>query len=404
LTPPKRTDLLIVGAGPFGLAVAAHARHLGIDPLVVGEPMRFWRAHMPNGMYLRSACDWHLDPEGVHTIHAFLRTRGLTPADVEPLSRDFYLEYARWFQAQKQIDPWPVFVERLDTLGGGDDRLLATLAGGETIAARNVVLALGFQPFSRIPDELRSLLPPDRVQHTRDAVDFSALRGERCLIIGGRQSAFEWAALMAEAGAGAVHVVYRHETPAFTRSEWGWVGDLVDGLLENPRWYRELTQVEKDDLGRRFWAEGRLKLEPWLADRVHREPIRLRPRTRAIACRQQADGSLRITLDSAGRPDDVLVDRVVLATGYAVDISRVPLLARGNVLAQLRIEDNFPVLDDRLQTSTPGLFMTSMPATRDFGPFFGFTVSVRTSAKLIGRALVPSARPAVSPAGQPAAS
>jgi hypothetical protein len=94
----------------------------------------------------------------------------------------------------------------------------------------------------------------------------------------------------------------------------------------------------------------------------------------------------------------------VLATGYAVDISRVPLLARGNVLAQLRIEDNFPVLDDRLQTSTPGLFMTSMPATRDFGPFFGFTVSVRTSAKLIGRALVPSARPAVSPAGQPAAS
>jgi hypothetical protein len=29
-----------------------------------------------------------------------------------------------------------------------------------------------------------------------------------------------------------------------------------------------------------------------------------------------------------------------------------------------------------------------MPAGQDFGPFFGFTVSVRTSAKIIGNALV----------------
>ena len=66
------TELLIVGAGPFGLALAAHARHLGVDPLVVGEPMGFWKRHMPKGMYLRSACDWHLDPEGIDTIEAYL--------------------------------------------------------------------------------------------------------------------------------------------------------------------------------------------------------------------------------------------------------------------------------------------------------------------------------------------
>ena len=46
----KETDLLIIGAGPFGLAMAAHARHLGIDHLMVGKPMEFWQVNMPEGM------------------------------------------------------------------------------------------------------------------------------------------------------------------------------------------------------------------------------------------------------------------------------------------------------------------------------------------------------------------
>ena len=40
-----------------------------------------------------------------------------------------------------------------------------------------------------------------------------------------------------------------------------------------------------------------------------------------------------------------------------------------------------------MQTSAPGLFATSMMATQDFGPFFAFTVSARTSARLIGAAV-----------------
>ena len=96
-----RTDLLIIGAGPFGLALAAYAQHLGIDHLMVGKPMEFWRSNMPSGMFLRSACDWHPDPTDADTIEAFLRVQGLTQADVEPLSLDFYLSYAQWFQRQK---------------------------------------------------------------------------------------------------------------------------------------------------------------------------------------------------------------------------------------------------------------------------------------------------------------
>lgn len=383
----RTTELLIIGAGPFGLAMAAHARHLGIEHVVVGEPMSFWRNHMPQGMYLRSACDWHLDPQDVHTIEAYLRELGLTAGEVEPLARDRYLEYARWFQERKGIEPVPLLVERLDAVAGQSGMFEAALADGSTIVARHVVLALGFRNFKNLPDDLMQLLPPARVQHTCDFVDFSGIGGERVLIVGGRQSAYESAALMCEAGAAEVHVCHRHDVPAFAVSDWSWVNPLVDGMVKDPRWYRDLTQEQRDEVGRRMFAEGRLKLEPWLASRVRRKEVRLWPNSRVAACRERHDGALEATLDAGGSSHVVHVDRVVLATGYKVDISRVPFLARGNMLAQVRTENDFPLLDEHMQSSVPGLFMTSMPAVGSFGPFFAFTVAARASARLIGQAL-----------------
>jgi hypothetical protein len=70
-----------------------------------------------------------------------------------------------------------------------------------------------------------------------------------------------------------------------------------------------------------------------------------------------------------------------------VKIEQVPFLAQGNVLDRLATRNGFPILDEHFQTNVPGLFITSMPAAQDFGPFFGFTVSVRTSAALIGQAI-----------------
>lgn len=390
MTTLTKTQLLIVGAGPFGLSMAAHAKHLGIDHLVVGEPMRFWRANMPEHMYLRSACDWHLDPQDEDTIEAFLRSQGRTPEDVEPLSRNFYLEYANWFQRRKQIDCRPVLVERIDAIDdGGDGRFRATLADGGAIIAGNVLLAVGFEPFKHVPDDLARVLPQGRTQHTCDVVDFTTFRHQRCLIVGGRQSAFEWAALMSEAGAASVHLVYRHDSPAFAPSDWSWVNPTIDGMIASPGWYRGLSQTEKDAVSRRFWAEGRLKLEPWLALRVQRPEVTLWPHTRLVNCVETAVGSCAVTLDGVDRSHVVEIDRVVLATGYKVDITRVPLLARGNVLSRLQAKNGVPVLDNNLQSTVPGLFLTSLLATGDFGPFFGFTVAVRTSAKLVGQALCP---------------
>jgi FAD-dependent urate hydroxylase len=374
------TDLLIIGAGPFGLAIAAQASHLGIDHLVVGRPMEFWRKNMPHGMYLRSACDWHLDPVNIHTIEKFLESRGQTPHDVEPLSLEFYLSYAEWFQTQKQITTLPSYIQRLDHTNG----FSAVTVNGDTIHARQVALAPGFKHFANIPDELKARLPEGRYTHTCEFTEFSSAANTRYLIIGGRQSAFEWAALLLEAGASAVCLSHRHDTPAFEESDWSWVNPLVDAIADNPNWFRRLSQAEKDDVSRRQWAEGRLKLEPWLAPRLADERVKVVPNTELVRAVEQ-NGGLAVTMSNG---ETIVCDKVVFATGYKVDISRVPILSAGNVLAQLETRNGFPVLDDHLQTSVPGLFITSMPAIQDFGPFFGFTIAVRVSAKLICDAIV----------------
>jgi hypothetical protein len=163
----------------------------------------------------------------------------------------------------------------------------------------------------------------------------------------------------------------------------------MDRTGVEPRWFRELGEDARAGLAARFWAEGRLKLEPWLASRIDHPAVRLWPRSTVAAGRRMDGGSLEVTLDTG---DSFETDFVVFATGYRVDIERVPFLTAGNVLPALEVRNGAPALGADLQSSVPGLYFTSMAATQDFGPFFAFTVSARTSSRLIGDSL--RARPA----------
>jgi FAD-dependent urate hydroxylase len=378
----EHTRLLVIGAGPFGLSLAAYAGDLGIENRIHGSPMAFWREHMPAGMYLRSACDWHLDAAGVDTIDAYLETLGLTPDDVEPLSLPSYFGYTTWFQDRRDLQPDSRMVLALDQTDHG---FAATLDDGSALTADNVAVAIGFRHFQHVPDDLAAILPPGRYRHTCDLVDLAPLAGRRCLIVGGRQSAFEWAALLHEAGAKSVDVVHRHASPAFTESDWTWVTPLVDSMVDDPGWYRRLTTQQQNEVNQRLWAEGRLKVEPWLEPRLDHPGLRIHPNTHVVRCTERANRSLSVELDDGST---LHVDDIVLATGYRPDVRRVPLLAAGNVLGRLETRNHLPVLDEHFETNLRGLFMTSMLAVQDFGPFFAFTGSVRTSTRLIGEALV----------------
>jgi hypothetical protein len=176
-------------------------------------------------------------------------------------------------------------------------------------------------------------------------------------------------------------VAFRHDTPQFAPSEWDWVEDLEKQTLEVRGWFRNLPKAEKEAIEGRFWGEGRLKLEPWLAPRISKENVRLWPHSTIDSCRMLADGSLDIRLTGGAH---VEVDHVIFATGYKVDIQRVPYFSKTSILQRLKVSNGFPVLDEDFQTSVPGLYITGFAATKDFGPVYGFVRGCRTSAKIIG--------------------
>lgn len=380
---PKETELLVAGAGPYGLGIAAYARSLGIEPLVVGRPMAFWREQMPAGMYLRSSWDWHYDPNGINTIERWLEETGRSKASIDPFPLADYLEFATWFEVVSGLTPVDLPIQRIDRRPDG--RFDVVFVDGETVDAKNVALALGFAHFASVPEELAAILPAQHVAHTVEFVDFSNAAGKRFAIVGGRQSAYEWAALLHEAGAASVDVIHRHRTPRFAAADWSWTSPVVERIAHHPEWFRALDDTQKRKVAFRLWLEGRSKLEPWLVPGLDSPTVRSRP-FRTVAGSDTGPGdAIQLRLDDGSA---LTVDQIVLATGYRTDIQRVPMLTAGNAIDGIEIANGFPALDSTFQTSLPGLYATSMMATRDFGPLFAFTVAVRASSRVIGDAVL----------------
>ncbi|HEX7148644.1 MAG TPA: FAD-dependent oxidoreductase [Actinomycetota bacterium] len=370
-----RTSLLVIGAGPYALSTAAFARHHGIETVVVGRPMGFWREHMPAGMFLRSGPDWHFDAAGVHTLEAYLEERAVDPAEVDPLPIDLFLDYAEWFRQAKGIE---VREDLVAELTKPDGRFEAVLDSGERVVADAVVAAPGVGFFTNRPDWAGSV-PPGRAAHTCDLVRLEDLSGARVLIVGGRQSAYEWAALLAEHGAERIDLVHRHEVPRFERVSWRFLDPYVEDTIRVRGWWRTLSNGEQDAIVQRFWEVGRFTLEHWLTPRLASAAIHRWPRNEVIHAQATPAGSeLQVRLSDG---DGLLVDHVVFACGYKADLARVPYLA--GVLDRIQVTDGFPVLDASFGTSLSGLYLPGFTATRDFGPFFGFVKGTPAAATLI---------------------
>jgi Pyridine nucleotide-disulphide oxidoreductase len=382
----ERCDVAIIGAGPYGLAAAAHLRRIsGLDIRLFGEVMSFWERHMPEGMCLRSPWDAsHIsDPEDGFTLDAYCRRQQRPHLNRAPIAVNDFVSYGRWFHQQVGVSADPRTVARLDRASNGFRLVLEE--SGEVHAAR-VVIAAGVQPFAYRPPVF-DCLPSELATHTSERHDFSSFRGKQVFVIGGGTSAIETAGFLCEAGA-RIEVLMRDSAIRWPR-QWlhakplGWMfygrGDvgpaLISLIVQRPNLFRGLPRSVQTWGGRRAIRPSALpRLKPTLAG------VPVHPGRWVLQARPDGE-RLRLWLNDGTQR---VVDHVIFGTGYRVNVARYSFLS-SQVLDHVTQVTGYPQLDAGFETTLPGLHFLGAPSAWSFGPLMRFVAGTEFTARSLAR-------------------
>lgn len=395
-----RIDVAIIGAGPYGLSLAAHLRAKNVPYRHYGIPMHLWRTAMPKGMYLKSrAFAASLsDPSGAYTLEAFCKATGQAYAHAGwPVPLDTFVAYGQWFRSELGLDIEETLVTNVARRDGGFE---VTDSSGGQVVARRVVVAAGLEHFAYTPETLNDL-PEDLCTHSSAHADPAAFCGREVIVIGAGQSALELAGLMHETGA-KVTVLARKENviwnpdsetsrslPTRLKSPRGGLGDgwklwayanLPDLFHMMPADFR---------LSKGFTTMGPAGAE-WLRDRVEGQlPILT---GHIVDWAKPSDGLVRLGgRSSGGSSFELAAEHVVAATGYRVELNRLTFLS-GALRAELRTIGSGPAVGHGYQSSVAGLYFIGAATAASLGPPARFVYGSRHAASTVARRLAASHR------------
>jgi cation diffusion facilitator CzcD-associated flavoprotein CzcO len=406
LNSVSQTRVCIVGAGPYGLAVAAHLRHVGVDFRIFGSPMRRWLTQMPKAMLLKSeGCASGLpDPEGRQGLHQFCHEEGLPFTEYgAPLSRETFAKYALSFKEKLVPHVEDVLVDAVSKKDGGFE---IRLNSGETSRSTQVIIATGMEHMERVPEQL-GRLPSELWSHSAAHYDLTRFKGKEVIVIGGGQSGLETAALLREEGASVTLVVRApaiawNKIPSTTRrslyqrlrrprTQLGeglqlWVYDNMPQLFHRlPRQVR-LSRV-KASLGPAgaWWLKGRV---------IGQMPVLIGHQLRAAEAR---NGRVTLQLtDQDDRPKVLIADHVIAATGYRFSVQKLPFLDQ-NLKSRIRHDEQMPQLSSDFESSLPGLYFTGLASANSFGPVMRFLAGTGFTARRISLHIAKGQRPLAAP-------
>jgi hypothetical protein len=398
-------DVAIIGAGPYGLSLAAHLRGRGVEHRIFGEPMGSWKNNMPPGMLLKSY-PWASnlsDPGSEFTAKDFCTERALPYHDeLMPLPLGRYVEYGEAFQARYVPN---VEHKTLMKLEPGAAGFSASFNDGESIHARRVVVAVGLSPFKYLPPEAEHL-PVDLCSHSGAYGSIEALRNRSAIVVGGGSSATDLAALLSEQGI-PVSLVARAPHLSFSSRPRprGWLeriaapmsgignGWVMGACARYPRMIRLLAQDLRVQLANSK-AHGPLG-GAFMKDRVvGKIPLVLGRSLHGIATRN--DGIVLDLIDADNTRQSLRADHVIFATGYKIDIARLGFLDQA-FMREIRQVAQAPLLSANYESSVPGLHFIGPVAANSFGPVCRFVYGAYHPARHLARylsAVLPRARSA----------
>jgi len=390
------TNTAIIGAGPYGLSVAAHCGQRGIAFRIFGRPMDSWRAHMPKGMLLKSDgfASNISDPKGQFTLERFCAERGITYADTGiPVGLETFTEYGLAFRDRVVPELEDKLVINIELTPEG---YLLRLDDGELVKAGRVVLAVGITHFEYVPDILAHL-SPEFLSHSARHSEVGVFSGRNVVVIGGGSSALDWAGLLHEAGVN-VQLVARQTTLKFhgkptgkPRSLWERIQKPQTGL--GPGW-RSSFYANAPALFHHLPESLRLEIVErtlgpsggwFIKDKVMGQVPLWLGYTIENAEVQGRQVHLRLRARD-GTTKEIMADHIIAATGYKVDLDRLTFLSP-DIRARVKSVNRTPVLSSDFESSVPGLFFAGVAAANSFGPVMRFAYGADFNARTIARAL-----------------
>jgi thioredoxin reductase len=386
----------IIGAGPYGLSVAAHLRRSGVPFRIFGRPMDSWLAHMPKGMMLKSdgfASDIY-DPESEFTLGRFCAEQGIEYADSGiPVRLETFAAYGLAFRDRMVPELEDKLVANIDRLPDG---FLLRLEDGETVKARAVVLAVGITHFAYVPENLGHL-PAEFLSHSARHHEVEPFRGCNVVVVGGGSSAMDLAGLLHEAGAD-VQLVSRRESLKFhsqptgkPRSRWQQIRHPQSGLGPGVRSrFFSNSPMVFHYLPKRLRVEAvRRTLGPsggwFIRDKVvGKVPLHLgcTPQGAEI---KNGKVELRVRVMD-GSEQKIVTDHVIAATGYRVNMERLTFL-NPEIRSRLKTVEGSPVLSSTFESSLPGLYFVGVAAANSFGPVMRFAFGAGFAARTLTRTM-----------------
>ena len=405
-------EIAIVGAGPYGLSIAAHFRARGIPFRIFGPPMDSWLTHMPKGMMLKSdgfASNLY-DPSGSFTLKKFCSEKGIEYSDLSlPVRLETFSAYGLAFKDRLVPELDERMVVSLDRVSDG---FRLELADGEKLNARRVILAVGITHFDYVPETL-SHLSSEFVTHSYRHQNLEPFKGRSVAVLGGGASAIGLVGLLKEIGAQPT-LIARQKTLEFhdmlpvdkPRSLWERIRRPQSGLgpglksrffADAPQWFHYLPEFLRIEAVRRSLGPA----GHWYSrDKVVGQlPLLLGcEMKRAVA----SDQKVKLTIQNAdGTQQEVITEHVIAGTGYKVDIDRLKFLSH-EIRSRVKTVSKTPVLSSNFESSIPGLYFVGIAAANSFGPVmrfaFGANFAARTLTKTVSHALS-SSRASVSVPG-----
>lgn len=393
-------EAAIVGAGPYGLSIAAHFRRQGIPFRVFGPPMDSWKTHMPKGMMLKSDgfASNIAEPDNRLTLREFCAERGITYSDtVIPVSLDTFTQYGLTFSERMVPELENKMVELIEKTQEG---FQLTLETGEKVRARHVVLAVGITHYAYIPEAIEDL-PSEFVSHSYKHQQVDTYKGKRVVVIGGGASAIGLAGLMRTAGVDSQLLVREtalkfHGQPSNTkRSLWKRIRHPQSGLgpglrsrfcANSPELFHLLPERLRIEIVKRHLGPS----GHWVSKDVVLGKV---PATMGswVENAEVKDGKALLHIKSHDGSREVIeADHVVAGTGYRVRVEKLPFLSE-ELKQKIKTAEGSPVLSGKMECSVPGMYFVGLSAANSFGPVMRFTYGADFAAKNLTKTILAAA-------------